>query len=80
MTGGTKKTEGINASLAEAAEIMGIAMSVGSQRAALEDPNLEYTFQVVREKAPNAFLIANLGAPQLIKGYTISEVNLLEPE
>ena len=69
ITGGTEKTRDINASLAEAAETLKLAMGVGSQRAALENPSLEYTFRVVREKAPNIFLIANLGAPQLVKGY-----------
>jgi isopentenyl-diphosphate delta-isomerase len=48
-------------------------MGVGSQRAAVEDSSLEYTFRVAREKAPNAFLIANLGAPQLARGYGVHE-------
>jgi isopentenyl-diphosphate delta-isomerase len=65
MTGGTDKAAAINASLAEAAEALGLAMGVGSQRAAIENPDLAYTFKIARQKAPNAFLIANLGAPQL---------------
>jgi isopentenyl-diphosphate delta-isomerase len=40
-------------------------MGVGSQRAAIEDPALEPTFSVVREAAPHAFLVANLGIVQL---------------
>jgi isopentenyl-diphosphate delta-isomerase len=40
-------------------------MGVGSQRAALENPALEDTFSVVRDEAPHAFLVANLGAVQL---------------
>jgi len=73
ITGGTKRALEINAALAEAAEMLGLAMGVGSQRAAIDDPSLEYTFKIAREKAPNAFLIANLGAPQLARGYGIPE-------
>lgn len=66
MTGGTPEAERINANLAEAAEYFGLAMGVGSQRAALETPRLERTFKVAREKGPRIFLTANLGLPQVI--------------
>ncbi|MBN1221295.1 MAG: type 2 isopentenyl-diphosphate Delta-isomerase [Anaerolineae bacterium] len=69
MTGGTEQAQLINRTLAEAAELTGIAMGVGSQRAALEDPFLADTFQV-RPVAPTAVLLANLGAVQLNYGYT----------
>jgi isopentenyl-diphosphate delta-isomerase len=69
MTGGTAEAGRINRILAEAAERTGIAMGVGSQRAALENPGLAETFQV-RAAAPNALLFANLGAIQLNYGYT----------
>jgi isopentenyl-diphosphate delta-isomerase len=49
-------------------------MGVGSQRAAIEDPLLEKTYRVAREKAPHAFLIANVGGVQLVHGYGIGEV------
>jgi isopentenyl-diphosphate delta-isomerase len=65
MTGGHPSTTGINRRLAAAAEHFGIGMGVGSQRAALENPELEGSFTVVREEAPTAFLCANLGAVQL---------------
>ena len=65
MTGGHPSTTGINRRLAAAAEHFGIGMGVGSQRAALENPDLEGSFTVVREEAPTAFLCANLGAVQL---------------
>jgi isopentenyl-diphosphate delta-isomerase len=48
-------------------------MGVGSQRAVFEDPNVEKTFSVVRDQAPNAFIMANLGAPQLVRGYGLKE-------
>lgn len=65
MTGGHPETKEVNARLARAAEHFGIGMGVGSQRAALEDKNLADTFSVVRDEAPTAFLVANLGAVQL---------------
>ncbi|RME73797.1 MAG: type 2 isopentenyl-diphosphate Delta-isomerase [Chloroflexi bacterium] len=70
MTGGTDRAGKINLVLAEAAEITGIAMGLGSQRAAIENPDLARTFQV-RRTAPTALLLANLGAVQLNYGYTV---------
>jgi len=74
MTGGTGKASVINIALAEAAEALGLAMGVGSQRIALEDPLLEASFKVVREKAPHAFLIGNLGAMQILKKNSVKEI------
>ncbi|MCL4430439.1 MAG: type 2 isopentenyl-diphosphate Delta-isomerase [Chloroflexi bacterium] len=74
MTGGAEEATKINASIAEAVEKLGLGMGVGSQRAAIEDPNLEKTYRVAREKAPHAFLIANIGGVQLVHGYGIKEV------
>ncbi len=65
MTGGHRDAIPVNRNLAAAAEHFGIGMGVGSQRAALEDPDLEDSFTVVREAAPRAFLCANLGVVQL---------------
>lgn len=72
MTGGTEESETINVRLAEAAQETGVAMGVGSQRAALEHPELAKTFQV-RKVAPGILLFANLGAVQLNYGYGIDE-------
>ncbi len=69
MTGGTAEAALINRRLAAAAQKVGVAMGVGSQRAALEHPQLAPTFQV-REVAPDILLMANLGAVQLNYGYT----------
>lgn len=66
MTGGHAMAGDINAVLARAAERHGLAMGVGSQRAALRNPDLAGTYAVVRKEAPNAFLVANIGAPQLV--------------
>ena len=65
MTGGFGGGKEINANLAKAAAEVGVAMGVGSQRAALEKPELVPTYAVVKEyDVPLRF--ANLGAPQLV--------------
>jgi isopentenyl-diphosphate delta-isomerase len=72
MTGGTSAAETINLRLAEAAQECGIAMGVGSQRAAIENPEQAETFRV-RRVAPDILLFANLGAVQLNYGYDTNE-------
>jgi isopentenyl-diphosphate delta-isomerase len=72
MTGGTAEAKTINLRLAEAAQETGIAMGVGSQRAAIEHPEQAKTFQV-RRAAPDILLFANLGAVQLNYGYSIDQ-------
>lgn len=74
ITGGTLDAAKINAVIAEAVEELGLGMGVGSQRAAIENKKLEKTFAITRKKAPTAFLIANLGGAQLVKGYGLNEV------
>ncbi len=73
MTGGTPEAALLNRRLAEAAQETGIAMGLGSQRAAIEHPELAGTFSVAREAAPDALLFANLGAVQLVHGYGLEE-------
>ncbi len=72
MTGGTEDAGDINMRLARAAQECGIAMGVGSQRAAIEKPGLAASFQV-RRAAPEILLFANLGAVQLNYGYSVDE-------
>ncbi len=72
MTGGTPMAREINLNLAEAAESLGLAMGVGSQRSGIINRDLAATYQV-RRKAPGIFLFANLGAVQLNYGFGTDE-------
>ena len=65
ITGGHPAAKEVNKQLAIAAENNGIALGVGSQRAACEHPELADTYSVVRENAPDCLLVGNIGAPQL---------------
>ncbi len=67
MTGGCEAAAKINQNLARAAQASGVAMGVGSQRAALLHPDLRPTFRI-RHVAPDILLFANLGAVQLNNG------------
>lgn len=72
MTGGTELAATINRHLAAGAEKAGVAIGVGSQRKALEDPAQAESFRV-RDAAPNVPLLANLGAVQLNYGMGLAE-------
>jgi len=73
MTGGTRDGRKINMATAKAVEELGLGMGIGSQRAALENPAAENTFTITRKEAPNAFIMANIGAVQLGRGYRVKE-------
>jgi len=73
MTGGTTEAKKINATLAEAVEELGLGMGVGSQRIAIDNQKVESSFSVVRKKAPTAFILANIGGPQLVNKYGVKE-------
>jgi len=74
MTGGLPELGRINETLAEAVEELGLGMGVGSQRIAIERKETRETFAITRKKAPSVPLIANLGAPQFVKGYDLKQV------
>lgn len=72
MTGGTARARDINRTLAEGAQQAGMAMGLGSMRAAVEDASLQDTYRV-RDVAPDILLFANLGAVQLNYGYGLEQ-------
>jgi len=79
LTGGHDDVTSINRNLARAAEHYGLALGVGSQRAGIVNPDVISSYAITREHAPKTFLIANIGAPQLIAqahhaSFTIEQV------
>jgi isopentenyl-diphosphate Delta-isomerase len=73
MTGGPDLGGGINAAIAEAAQALGFAMAVGSQRIALAGGSGHGLDASIRKRAPDIPLYANLGAVQLVHGMGIDE-------
>lgn len=65
ITGGHPSAKAINKELAIVAETKKIGLGLGSQRAAINNPDLIDTYTVVRDYAPNALLLGNIGAPQI---------------
>lgn len=74
MTGGYSEAGAVNTIIAEFCENVNLPFGVGSQRVMLEDPSQEKSFSVVRSKAPTAFIAANIGGAQLIKGLDDSKL------
>lgn len=65
ITGGHPISKEINKILANAAEEEDIIMSVGSQRAGIEEPTLIDSFKITRDVAPNIPIIGNIGIGQV---------------
>ena len=73
MTGGPARAEAINARLAEAAQHLGIALAVGSQRAAIEGGATGGLDRSLRDRAPDTPILANIGAAQLTRGFGVEQ-------
>jgi len=69
MTGGPSRAERINTHLAEAAQMLGIAFAVGSQRIAIENAGDAGFGRRLRQLAPTIPIYANFGAVQLAHGF-----------
>ncbi len=67
ITGGVKLAKDINAELARLASKYNIPISCGSQKAGLLKPELRDTYSVIRDICPNCYVIANIGAQDLIE-------------
>ncbi|HZG60294.1 MAG TPA: type 2 isopentenyl-diphosphate Delta-isomerase [Anoxybacillus sp.] len=65
--GGGEATLKINEGLAIAAKECNIAMAVGSQMAAIKDPNEKPSFEIVRKVNPNGLIFANLGSEATVE-------------
>jgi isopentenyl-diphosphate delta-isomerase len=76
MTGGTDRARRINRELASIAEERGYAFGLGSQRAMHRDPTALATY-AVRDVAPNALVLGNLGIVQATAMTTVEIRELL---
>ncbi len=65
MTGGPQRAIAINLCLAQAAQTLGIALAVGSQRIAVEGGADGGFTRELRARAPDIPILANLGAAQI---------------
>jgi len=73
MTGGDHELiKTINRNLAIAAEQTGVALAVGSQRVMFTHPGAQESFEL-RQYAPNALLLGNVGAVQLNYGFGLEQ-------
>ncbi len=78
ITGGHPESLNVNRKLARVTQKFNIGMGLGSQRAAVENPELVSTYAVAREEAPDAFLIGNIGAPQIELATSAAEMMELD--
>ncbi|MCA3572469.1 MAG: type 2 isopentenyl-diphosphate Delta-isomerase [Aestuariivirga sp.] len=73
MTGGPDVAAGVNRAIAEAAEALGFAMGVGSQRISLTTAESHGLGPELRKLAPSIPIYGNLGAVQLVSGMGVDE-------
>lgn len=76
MTGGAPAAAAINRILARVAQAHGLAVGLGSARVLLQEPGAIDTFYI-RDLAPDAVILANLGAVQLNLGVGLDDCRRL---
>ncbi|MED1950847.1 type 2 isopentenyl-diphosphate Delta-isomerase [Brevibacillus centrosporus] len=79
MTGGAATTTDINRKLAVLARERGLAMAVGSQMAAIRDPQVKDSYEVVRKEHPKGILFANVGAEATVEE-ALAAVEMIEAD
>ena len=62
MTGGAAGLEKINGALAQVTRELQIGLAVGSQTAAIYNPSLKETYEIVRKVNPQGLILANVSA------------------
>ncbi len=77
ITGGYSGALDINGQLAEACHEEQIGLGVGSQRQMLENEDYIQSYRIVREKAPSAVIIGNIGGVQLKEKKILSQMKRL---
>ncbi|MGR3199192.1 MAG: type 2 isopentenyl-diphosphate Delta-isomerase [Paracoccus sp. (in: a-proteobacteria)] len=75
MTGGPEEAERINRHIAEACGHLGVALSVGSQRIAVESGAAGGLGRQLRDLAPHIPILGNIGAVQLNYGFGLDEAS-----
>lgn len=78
ITGGHPVAKKINKQLAIASEEKHVALGLGSQRAAIVNPELSDTYTIVRDYAPSTLLLGNIGAPQM--DYAEKAIEMLDAD
>ncbi|MBT2693263.1 type 2 isopentenyl-diphosphate Delta-isomerase [Bacillus sp. ISL-55] len=77
--GGGERTYRINRELAVAARETGSAIAVGSQMAALKDPDERRSYEVVRKMHPDGIILANLGSEATVRQAKIA-IDMLQAD
>lgn len=62
MTGGSERAKDINQKLGIIARETGVMVATGSVNAALKNPELADTYQIMRKENPDGLILANIGA------------------
>ncbi|WP_239254115.1 type 2 isopentenyl-diphosphate Delta-isomerase [Listeria ilorinensis] len=79
MTGGSSHTKKVNKELAEVARETGVAMAVGSESAALKNPDVQDSFKIVREVNPEGLIFGNV-SPEVPLEEGLKAIELIEAD